>query len=206
MDNNINTVNNGVPVGTIICSACPTPPEGYMICDGRSLSIGDFPDLFAAIGRTYGGAPGSFRLPDLRGLFVRSLSFNGSYDSGRSIGSLQQDAIINHEHNVYYNHNDELWADVVLRTNEEGEHKHNVHYHDINCTRVGSLTNASIEAVGGPFTYWEGITTSTGNHSHTLRLPKLKSGIPMHADGSPMTSSKETRPVNIALPYYIKVV
>jgi microcystin-dependent protein len=46
-------------------------PAGWALCDGSSLSIKDYPDLYAALGQTHGSTPGnSFRLPDLRGQFV----------------------------------------------------------------------------------------------------------------------------------------
>jgi hypothetical protein len=43
-----------------------SPPGGWLICDGSILSVSEFPDLFAAIGKAYGGDEGHFRLPDWR--------------------------------------------------------------------------------------------------------------------------------------------
>jgi microcystin-dependent protein len=43
-------------------------PAGWLICDGRSLTRVDYPDLFAAIGTAYGAADSThFNLPDCRG-------------------------------------------------------------------------------------------------------------------------------------------
>ena len=41
-------------------------PNGYLLCDGSAVSRGMFPDLFTAIGTTYGSGDGSttFNLPD----------------------------------------------------------------------------------------------------------------------------------------------
>ena len=61
----VNT-NFGVPVGTIIDFAGSLPPTGYLSCDGSSVLSLDYPDLFAAIGYTWGGGGSSFNLPDLR--------------------------------------------------------------------------------------------------------------------------------------------
>ncbi|RCK48081.1 hypothetical protein TH44_16235 [Thalassospira xiamenensis] len=46
-----------------------TAPEGFMLCDGTELLASEHADLFAVIGTVYGEgeAPGSFKLPDLRG-------------------------------------------------------------------------------------------------------------------------------------------
>jgi microcystin-dependent protein len=39
---------------------------GYLTCNGSSLSASEYPDLFAAIGYTWGGSGDDFNLPDLR--------------------------------------------------------------------------------------------------------------------------------------------
>ena len=61
----VNT-NFGVPVGTIIDFGGLTPPVGYLTCNGSAVSTSTYPDLFAAIGYTWGGSGLSFNLPDLR--------------------------------------------------------------------------------------------------------------------------------------------
>jgi microcystin-dependent protein len=58
--------NFGVPVGTIIDFAGGNAPTGYLTCDGSTLSASEYPDLFAAIGYTWGGSGNDFNLPDLR--------------------------------------------------------------------------------------------------------------------------------------------
>jgi microcystin-dependent protein len=55
------------PVGAIIDFAGPNPPNLWMIADGSALSTATYPDLFAAIGYTWGGSGATFNLPDLRG-------------------------------------------------------------------------------------------------------------------------------------------
>ena len=50
-----------------------TVPPGWFVCDGSEVSRGEHPELFAAIGVTYGDGDGSttFNLPDFRGRFLR---------------------------------------------------------------------------------------------------------------------------------------
>jgi hypothetical protein len=56
-------------------------PLGWLPCDGSSLSAADFPELFAAIGTHYGGDGNPrFNLPDLRGMFLRSVDPDGRND------------------------------------------------------------------------------------------------------------------------------
>lgn len=43
-------------------------PRGWALCDGRLLSVEEYPVLFALIGSTYGGdGIATFAVPDLRG-------------------------------------------------------------------------------------------------------------------------------------------
>lgn len=62
---NVNT-NFGVPIGTIIDYGGQNPPSGYLSCDGSSVLISNYPELFNAIGYTWGGVGSSFNLPDLK--------------------------------------------------------------------------------------------------------------------------------------------
>jgi microcystin-dependent protein len=61
----VNT-NFGVPVGTIIDFGGVTSPTGYLKCDGSTVLVADYPDLYAAIGNNWGGNSTSFTLPDMR--------------------------------------------------------------------------------------------------------------------------------------------
>jgi microcystin-dependent protein len=54
--------------GTVLDFAGATAPDGWLMCFGQSLLRTDYPNLFAAIGTTYGAADGThFTLPDCRG-------------------------------------------------------------------------------------------------------------------------------------------
>ena len=75
-------------------------PKGrWLFCDGRELSREAYPDLFEAIGTTYGEGNGTttFNIPDRRGYFGRCLDAGAEvdYQSDREIGSKQGDAIRN---------------------------------------------------------------------------------------------------------------
>ena len=89
------------PPGSITIYAVSTPPEGWLECDGSNVSRSIYPDLFDAIGSTFGSGDGSttFGLPDLRGEFVRGWDNGRGVDSGRSFGSFQQDEFRSHTHN-----------------------------------------------------------------------------------------------------------
>lgn len=63
-----------MPAGCVTAFAgSGTVPAGWFVCDGHEVSRGEHPELFAAIGVTYGSGDGSttFNLPDFRGRFLR---------------------------------------------------------------------------------------------------------------------------------------
>lgn len=59
-----------IPPGSIQFYAGLGVPDGWLECDGQGLSEAAYPELFAAIGTTWGdgsGEEGAFNIPDLRG-------------------------------------------------------------------------------------------------------------------------------------------
>lgn len=56
-----------IPAGTIIQSAAIAEPAGWFDCNGQTLSVATYADLFIAIRYTYGGGDLSFNIPDMRG-------------------------------------------------------------------------------------------------------------------------------------------
>lgn len=79
--------------------AMKNPKGRWLFCDGREISRTDYPELFEAIGTTYGEGDGTttFNIPDRRGYFGRCLDAGAEvdYQSDREIGSKQGDAIRN---------------------------------------------------------------------------------------------------------------
>ncbi|QTL96572.1 hypothetical protein GM661_00595 [Iocasia frigidifontis] len=97
-----------VPPGAVLWFSGDTPPDGYLVCDGTYLSKTTYSDLFAVIGTTYGESGENFRLPDLRGEFVRGWDHGRGVDAGRVLGSWQEDKFKSHNHQFYvYNENAE---------------------------------------------------------------------------------------------------
>ncbi|MDZ4350160.1 MAG: phage tail protein [Xanthomonadaceae bacterium] len=86
--------------------------QGWMVCDGRQLRRSGYPALYAAIGDIYGPAQaGWFRLPDLRGAFLRGVDAGAGVDpdagnrhspdgsaTASGVGSIQCDAFQVHQH------------------------------------------------------------------------------------------------------------
>ncbi|EOC7835182.1 phage tail-collar fiber domain-containing protein [Morganella morganii] len=78
----------GIPIGATIEWQSTAPiPENFLANDGRSFSASVYPELAKVF-------PG-LKLPDDRGLFKRALDSGKGYDSGRTLGSVQGDAMRN---------------------------------------------------------------------------------------------------------------
>lgn len=96
------SVTQLVPPGIVGHFAMDTPPEGWLRCNGADVSRTTYAALFAAIGTRFGSANGStFRLPDLRGEFIRGWDAGRGIDPSRAFGSTQSDSIRTHEHPMY---------------------------------------------------------------------------------------------------------
>lgn len=74
-----------IPCGTIIQSAAVSIPNGWLNCNGASISTLTYANLFTAIGYTYGGSGSNFNVPDIQGRVVVGTG-NGSGLSSRSLG------------------------------------------------------------------------------------------------------------------------
>ncbi len=100
-----------MPVGSILPYGGTTAPEGWLMCNGAPVSRESYPDLFAAVGTSFGAGDGSttFNIPDLRGRFLRGVDGAAGRDpdgasrtamatggaTGDNVGSVQGDAIRN---------------------------------------------------------------------------------------------------------------
>lgn len=88
---------------------------GWISAEGQSLAKSYYPELWLAIGNTWGTHPddGSFVLPDLRGIFLRGFAGQSGRDpekgdridcvtsapKGNHVGSCQHHALQDHKHN-----------------------------------------------------------------------------------------------------------
>ena len=102
------------PVGKVVTGYWNTAPAGTLFLNGVLVSRTAFPELWAYVnsnslalseaswaaagGQTFfsvGNGVDTFRLPDLRGEFIRAWDNGRGIDSGRTLGSWQADALQN---------------------------------------------------------------------------------------------------------------
>ena len=200
------SMNDAIPAGSIIAHAVGTVPEGFLECNGDEVHKDDYPDLFKAIGTSYGSTRSTyFKVPDLRGSFVRgwdhgrgldphasSRGNRGDGGKGSLVGTTQDDST--------------RMPRNGLTTSNTGSHTHSG---SADTAGEHSHTNTAINFDGGQDTYehlkWGGAGTIrrdgayAGSHSHSLSIKS--NGTHSHTvnGGDP-----ESRPVNTYLMYLIK--
>ena len=74
-------------IGDYKYSSRTSDEMGWLVCDGRSISVEEYKDLYDVIGYTFGGSGGSFKLPDFRGR-VPGIIGNGTNLTPRTIGAV----------------------------------------------------------------------------------------------------------------------
>lgn len=94
-----------LPVGTVMYYAANKTPTGWLVCNGATLDVDAYPQLFNVLGYTYGGSGNKFKLPDLRGEFLRGFDGNRGIDPGRVFGSWQKGTLVGgYDDNQYSSH------------------------------------------------------------------------------------------------------
>lgn len=101
--------------GLMSLYAGSSDPNGWFICDGRSLVVAQYSDLFSSIGYAYGGSGANFNIPNLVGRSVFGLdnmelgaagriTVAGSSTLGQTAGNRQhtlsadQTPLVSHTH------------------------------------------------------------------------------------------------------------
>ncbi len=83
---------SALPVGVPVPWPSATPPTGWLKCNGAAFSAEEYPEL--------GKAYPTNKLPDLRGEFIRGWDDGRGVDSGRTLLTNQEHAVISHNHGI----------------------------------------------------------------------------------------------------------
>ena len=83
---------SALPVGVPVPWPSATPPTGWLKCNGAAFSAEEYPELAKAYPTN--------KLPDLRGEFIRGWDDGRGVDSGRTLLTNQEPAVISHNHGI----------------------------------------------------------------------------------------------------------
>lgn len=140
-------LNFGVPTGTIMWSAAPDVPVGWLLCDGRRVAKGDYPVLADFLGDEFGAPdPTSFALPNLVGRFIRSVG-----EPGRDAFTYQDGLNGVHSHGMFpgVTHTHDVTDPGHLHDLTGGDHTHFViSDHTHNNTSVHTHGSAALPGHG----------------------------------------------------------
>lgn len=112
---------DGFPIGGIAAYGGVTVPDGWLLCDGSTVSRELYSDLFKAVGTVFGEGDGSttFNVPDYRDKFV--LGAGGDVDLAETGGEKEVTLSINHipphNHTVRANIQNASGNDVLVIKN-----------------------------------------------------------------------------------------
>lgn len=98
--------NDGSPIGTVIAFAGNivhgSLPKQWLLCDGSTLKMAQYPELYRAIGDLYGGSAATFNLPDFKGQFIKGASFGAATIENSTavvgVGSTQENDLQRHQY------------------------------------------------------------------------------------------------------------
>lgn len=175
------------PAGSIMMWPSNTIPLGWALCDGSSYSRSEYAALFSVLGTTYGANDNStFKLPDMRGLFVAGRGGNG-YDSINQKGGANTVALTVAEMPKHNHDTGTSVADGTLKTSQNGKHSHGIPTGDATTSTASGARKATSE-------YAAFNSGSDGDHTHTITLKARGNG-----------DAHENRPPFIVLNYIIKL-
>jgi hypothetical protein len=97
---NILIEKNKLVIGSITTTILLIPPPNYLFCDGASLLVSQYQQLFNIIGYAYGGSGASFNLPDFRNCYIlggnnniNNISVSNLFSGNGSTGATNNYAI-----------------------------------------------------------------------------------------------------------------
>lgn len=210
-------ISAALPAGSITMWAGASPPSGWLLCDGSTVSRGAYPALFAVLQETYGAGDGSttFGLPNFNGRVPRGTGSNGTNGVSGSptvyarngSGGLDSRAVTAanlppHAHTINHDHG-------AFTTASGGSHTHRIDLdeHTTDTTHVHEGLTAASAAPGGGGTTQparDGIVGSTDSpHTHSIDVPNFTG----NSGNGPGTSTPvDTRDPFRAIPFIIKAV
>lgn len=212
-----------LPPGLIVATARPTPPPGWLPCNGGTRAKADFPELADALGPAFSISGSTFALPNLNAS-NRALRGAPSGSDPGSVGGAE-----GHSHTYtntasataanFTNTNDgEHWHNQPpLTISSNGDHTHNTGGASTSGGSAGNLANARAGNLGraaAGHTHTNnnvafGIGNTGANHYHSTSIGGMQSsGKHVHAptvtNNSSNSGTADNRPPFHRVYYMVK--
>jgi len=148
--------------GTVSAFASQSVPDGWLICDGRSLSRAAYAALFQRIGATYGAGDGSttFNIPDANGRTVFGVDrgagrLTGAGGLGGDLGNVGGSQVV-------------ALTEAQLAPHGHGGSTGNAGAHDHGGVVTANGLHSHTSTTGGAGSHnHTGTTSNAGGHNHT---------------------------------------
>ena len=187
------------PAGSIMMWPSNTIPSGWALCNGSSYSRSEYAALFSVLGTTYGADDNStFKIPDMRGLFVAGRGANG-YNSINQKGGANTVALTVNEMPKHNHDTANSVSDGNVTSDTKGAHRHTIESfldkggtgwrHNIEADSCNQ-NQQQVQAANSDMV----VLSEAGNHFHNVPLKARGNG-----------DAHENRPPFIVMNYIIKL-
>jgi microcystin-dependent protein len=132
-----------LPIGIVMMYGGTTAPPGgkWALCNGASLATVTYPDLFSIMGYSFGGAGGSFSLPNFGGR--TAVGPTTGYTHGATGGTADA-VVVSHTHPIDHDHGSSTTGiESATHTHAGVDHLHGVN--------ITTSTNGSHNHTFSPF-------------------------------------------------------
>jgi len=206
-------ISAALPAGSITMWAGASPPSGWLLCDGSTVSRGAYPALFAVLQETYGAGDGSttFGLPNFNGRVPRGTGSNGTNSYSRNASGGADSRVIASGNLPKHQHTLNQHTHAFSTGANQGSHTHpaNIDRTSNSDPHRHSYVNAAAGGVGTTVTDPDeaGVVGSgTGTyHTHSGTTSNNAAGS-LVSDGGFANTALDTRDPYRAIPFIIKAV
>ena len=112
------------PIRTVLSFAGQTAPHGYLLCDGASYKVADYPDLYAVIGNTYGGDTENFNVPTVQPSDLTIIYIIKAFHTNEGVDSGVSDDVIEYVNDSLVDKADKSYVDDNFATMDKVESKY----------------------------------------------------------------------------------
>jgi microcystin-dependent protein len=154
-----------LPAGSIIAVPTKNNIDGYLKCNGQTVSKTKYPELFDVLGYTFGGSGDNFQVPDIRDYGLRGAKQDSEIGTkaGSDTTTLTTENLPQHRHDMSHSQS----VSVSGSTSSAGSHTHRWHIGQF-WTNLNPGEGNQITTMNPGMTQGYDDTSSAGSHTHSF--------------------------------------